>query len=507
MSPPAPTTDMSDSPSSSASLRSGSVVSRLLQGVGVGVVSQVLSVLSRLVLPPLFLKAWGVELYGDWLLISAVVANLALSEVGGSFYVVNRLTQFFAADDERAFRETVQTALLLFTAWPAVVVGIFVAVTATWPELANLKLQHMPGEVSRVVSAVLALQVFFTIPQGLVLGIYRAVGAYARGAMMANYLQLLQMAMVAVALLQGTSVLTLACLQMLPVPLVAVYAAFDLNRTYPRLGILSVRFASRHVARQLLLPSAQFFLIHISLALSVQGTVMVAGYLLGSVQVVVFSTMRTLSNVIKAVLAMVSHAAWPDLMRLDTEGQRDQLAALFNAVLRTNVSATVVISMILLNFGREVYQMWLGKVGLYQPSLMTLFMLLLSAQVVWGIYGHLLMATNRHKGMSVVTLLGSVVSICAAYVGALHGGMRGMLMAMIAAEVFPMLAVPWLVYRYDPRFSLTHFLSNASPLLLILPMAWQPWTAAVCLPLLAWWWWAGMRPFLSLDARFRRAAS
>lgn len=91
---------------------------RLARGIGAGMIGQALGVVTRLALPPLFLKAWGVDIYGEWLLISAIVANLALTEIGGSVYVINRLTQEFANKNIPAFRLTLHTGLILFTLLP-----------------------------------------------------------------------------------------------------------------------------------------------------------------------------------------------------------------------------------------------------------------------------------------------------------------------------------------------------------------------------------------------------
>ena len=66
-------------------------------------------------------------------------------------------------------------------------------------------------------------------------------------------------------------------------------------------------------------PSLHFFLIQLSQAFSIQGTVLVVGMVLGPVQVVLFSTMRTIVNLIRSFFEQVSHAAWPEMTRLDAQ--------------------------------------------------------------------------------------------------------------------------------------------------------------------------------------------
>ena len=56
-------------------------ITRIYRGMSAGAISLVIGFFQRLLIPTLSLKAWGVDFYGEWLLISALVSNLSLSEV------------------------------------------------------------------------------------------------------------------------------------------------------------------------------------------------------------------------------------------------------------------------------------------------------------------------------------------------------------------------------------------------------------------------------------------
>ncbi len=465
------------------------VVRRLLRGMGAGMIGQVLSVLYRLLLPPLFLKAWGVDTYGDWLLVTAMVAHLALTDVGGGVYVINRLTQLFFSRDVVGFRRTLQTALGLLTVFPAAIALFFIGAFYIAPDAWLSKFQFINGLVLKTVAAVLALQMFVSIPHALILGIYRAVGELPRGAMLANGVLLLQLILVGCGLSFQMGPVGIALLQVAPIPTITIWAVHDLNRRWSEQSMFAGWVFDRAVAKDMLHPSFHFFLIQLSLSLSIQGTLIVAGLLLGAAQVVVFSTMRTLANVIKSMLAIVSHAAWPDVTRLYAEADYPRLNILFGSVLRTNICATVIVSYILMVFGKRVYQMWLGELGLYDPSLMTLILIFLALQVTWGVYGNLLMATNRHHQLSILTMVSSVLSIVLAYLGALGNGIEGMLLGMILAELLPMVGVPFLACRSYLFITPGKVVLDVVPLLTIPMLAYIPSTALLLLPALAWWWW------------------
>ena len=75
------------------------MLKRLIQGIGANFLGQVINVASRVLLVPLFLTAWGAQVYGEWLILSSVVAYLSLTDLGGQLYIVNRLTQAYAQKD------------------------------------------------------------------------------------------------------------------------------------------------------------------------------------------------------------------------------------------------------------------------------------------------------------------------------------------------------------------------------------------------------------------------
>jgi len=468
---------------------------RLILGIGAGFAGQLLSVLSRIVLPPMFLKSWGVDVYGEWLLITAAVATLALSEVGGGIYIINRLTQFYANSEIKSFRATLQTALVIFVTWPTALFSMFVLVVTQVPIGSILGLKSINGGLLSIVTVVLAFQIVVEIPKGLILGVFRATGNLPRGLMLANYVVLIQMVFVGLGLWLGAGIVVIAVLQIIPNIIIVLMAIFEINAKFPDQHLFSFKYFNFDIVKQFLRPSAHFFLIQMSQLLSIQGTVIVIGLLLGSVQVVVFVTIRTLSNLIKSILGLASHAAWPDMTKFEAEHDNSRLTMLFKALLRTNIVATAFIILALTSFGRAVYEFWLGKTGLYDQTIMNLLLLLLALQVLWSVYGNLLMATNKHHGLSAVTLALAIVSILFACVGAKMGGMKGLLYGMIAAEVLlPLWMVPSLVYRHYRQFSLAMFFTEAAPLILVIPLILKPASTLLIIPLLIMWWWRAVKP-------------
>ncbi|MGA7576861.1 MAG: lipopolysaccharide biosynthesis protein [Desulfobaccales bacterium] len=481
---------------------------RLIQGIGANFLAQSITLASRVLLVPLFLTAWGVRVYGEWLLLSSVVAYLSLTDLGGQLYIVNRLTQAYALGDVPQFRKILHTGLALFLILPLAVFLGFLGLMLVFPPGSLLQITITSRPVVFLVMAILAFQFVFSLPQGILLGVYRSVGLLPRGVMLTNLMQLLVLILVALGLWLHRGLEAIACLQLLPYLGVALVAGWDLNRRFPQFHLFSLREADLSLGLSFIRPSLDFFGIQMSQAFTIQGTILVVGMLLGPVQVVVFATMRTIVNLIRSFFEQVSHAAWPELTRLDAQLDEDKFFLLFRAIFRTTLIAAVIFIALFHFWGENIYHVWLRKTVAYQQRVMDLFLIYMGEFLIWLTCCHPLMATNRHRTLAKMLLVSSALNLGLAYLGGRHLGLPGVILGMIIGDLLlPCWFVPHLLNRYQPRFSGWFFIKELAPLILSLPVFLTlPWSAPLVIIGLFWWWtrclaglglpWEGRMPFL-----------
>lgn len=481
--------------------RSQTLSKRLINGLGAGLIAHAISLISRVLLPSLFLQAWGLEIYGEWLVLTALAAHIVLSDFGAGMYVVNRMTQEFAIGDLKALRKTLQTAMVLFLILPVIVFVLFSAATLIAPIRDILGLVTLTESVAKFVAIMLALQVAISLPQGLLLGVFRAVGELPRGVMLANGLQLLQLVIIGVGLTHNVSPEWIGVFQLVPHVVVGLVAAWDINRRFPGLGLYHAKEVDIHLAKTFLRPSMHFFSIQMAYALSVQGVILVAGLALGAAQVVSFATIRTLCNAMKSVFSLVTSTAWPELTRLDSLRDFKTLVPLFRAVLRTSMVGATLIVFLLYGFGEWIYQMWLAGTVLYDKLLMDLFLIFLLQQVFWNTCGNFLMAVNAHYALSGVMVASSILAIGLAFVGATLQGLDGLVAGMLVAElVLPLWFVPYLIKQHNKAFTARFFATEIlPPCVVVLVMFLHQRTALVLLVLLLLWWWAAAKQIFKMQ--------
>src|SRR5262245_59774850 len=68
-------------------------------------------------------------------------------------------------------------------------------------------------------------------------------------------------------------------------------------------------------------PSALFFLIQVAVGLTVQGSTLIVGSMIGAGSVALFATMRAMANLIRQLTGALNSALWPELTSLETQGR------------------------------------------------------------------------------------------------------------------------------------------------------------------------------------------
>jgi len=88
-------------------------------------------------------------------------------------------------------------------------------------------------------------------------------------------------------------------------------------------------------------------------------------------------------------------------------------------------------------------------------------------------------------------LVSSLLNLGLAYLGGWHLGLPGVILGMIAGDLLlPFWFVPYLLNRYQPRFSGWFFIKEMAPLILsLIVFLTLPWSAPLVMAILVIWWW------------------
>ena len=288
---------------------------RLAQGFLAKSLAVIIQFGQQFLLVPVFLHFWGPERYSDWLVLLSTVTFLSLLDLGLQTTYSNELLMTWSRGERRAFNRVLHHGLAIYLILVLVAVSVLMvgAYAMPWPDLLNLK-AATPVTATMVIG-VLGLYVLANIPIAMVANIYRARGEFALGSAVGSASLVTYLCATMVTLWLDGGMVMLAAAHLVVVAATWGAIVTHLKRRYIDLHF-GLRRPSRNEIRKAMTTSPAYAVIPAAMALNVHGTVlMIAGLGAGAVEVVVFTTIRTLTGVARQAAAQLGQAAGAEMSR------------------------------------------------------------------------------------------------------------------------------------------------------------------------------------------------
>jgi O-antigen/teichoic acid export membrane protein len=397
-----------------------------------GIVVQVLGVAA-------FVRFWGVHLYGEWLVLTAVPAYLTMSDLGFSAAAANRMCIAHAQDRLREAEQTFRACLGLVCAASLVVV-LLVTVLAHLVDPARLlRLSAISSRQAVDVLEVLAVQVAISLFGEILLGGFRCANRFAEGLMINNIGQVIEF------------IATLGALYVRATP--AGLAAAILIGRASRMGLLAVGARRRMrqsglsgslapvfsfaAMRALAGPAAGFAAFPLSRALTGEGLFIVIGRFIGPQAVVIVSAGRTLCRLVSITAELLANSIYAEVTtafaRERYELLRRMQVVVSQIALIVGVGATVLIAL----FRPLVVHVWLGNAVAIPVTIIALLCTSESVSAAYRVSLVILSGTNNHMRASLAycALSALALALSAGVTAALHGPVEGAVLPMTVSEI------------------------------------------------------------------------
>jgi len=416
---------------------SGTVRRRLGLSLSANAFGQIVTIAVQLASLPVLIGAWGVEVYGLWLVISAVPAYLAFLDAGfgtaAGSHMVGLVVRGGSDDAARVYNALAALVLAVVAG-----IGIPAALVALWlPWSAYFPLGAAAGPIDVAIAAVTAYG-FACLPMSVVQTGFRANGSYALGATLANALRLGESAAMLGVAAAGYG-LAPAALTLLAVrSLGTVAIAVTMHRTVRWLPFRPGGAALGEL-RPLLRPAFAVMMFPAAFALSIQGMTFLIAALVSVKAVVVFSAVRTLTRLGLQAVSVVSQAVMPEYSAA-AHTDRARLARLvkFNAAAAFVVALTLAV--VLAAAGVPFIGFWSGGQIEAPLRLVLLMAAVMVVQAVATVPLSLLISVNRHGACGVIMVAGALVALAGAAAVLPSWGLEGAALALLLTDI-AMLAI------------------------------------------------------------------
>lgn len=406
---------------------------RLLLGFISNWISRLAGTIIQLVQVPVFLHFWSVSLYGDWLLVNAIPSYLQFSNIGFGSVAGNEMTMLMGRKDQEGALRVFQSCWWLIVIICSAVSGLFAVTLYLLPVAKWLNLNVMTQSDAKWVIFYLGLAVLFGQLEQLLQSAYTCVGKYPFATFLRSVITLVAFAAMLGPVALGYGPRATALAFSLLNASGALVLAFTVKRDIPWL-----RFGWEHASlgeiRRLLAPAVAFMGFPIGNALNLQGTLLAVGHVLGSTDVVVFATARTVSRVALQMVQMVNTTFWPELSSSFGAGNLPLVRSLHRRSCQLALGIAIVLIATMMTIGPWFLTHWTQhKVP---PSPRLLFLLLVSVLLysLWSTSSTLMAAINQHRRLSLNYIVATSVTIVATVLLTRRYGLLGAAASLILSE-------------------------------------------------------------------------
>ena len=441
---------------------------RLLRGLGAQGMAQAAKLLIRLAEVPLLLGFWGAQLYGEWLMIAAIPAYLAIADGGFTDAAVREIAMRGGGGDRRGALTTFQSAWMLLLGVSVPALALVAGAVQLLPLEQWLGFQRIDGDAVAAVVILMTLHVLALFQDNLIVGGHWCVNRHPLATVLGTPTLLMEfLAVAATVALGGTPVAAAAAL--LGGRLCGLALNFViLRRRVPwlRHGWSEARLAE---IRRLIRPAFASLAFPLGNALNIQGLRLLVGIMLGPATVAAFVTLRTLSRLAQLPRIITSQLVEPEMATAHGRGDAPLVRRLLLRSCQLGAWGSAAAAALLAVAGAALYEPWTtGDIPLHWPAY-SLLLLATLPDGLWYTALNVMYATNRHGRAALrFSLIYGVAALALAALAAPLFGLTGVCAAILLIELAMVAAVvpealrhadqpwrPWLMtVATPPRFAL-----------------------------------------------------
>jgi len=407
---------------------------RLLKGTGAQAFGQGVQIFIRLAEVPLLLSFWGTQLYGEWLMLSAIPAYLSIGDGGFATAACRDMTMKSGSGDRQGVLSVFQSTWLLLMAVSLVAFLLAYGFAELAPLGRWMGFSTMNAADTKAVLLLLVIQVLVGFQGGLLNGGFWVAGKYPTGMVLATIIQFLEFSGLAIAVILGGG----------PVQAAAGYVIGRIAGTFLMwIGQRKIspwlhhgfKQASISELKRLTAPAFASLAFPLGNALNIQGMRLVVGLALGPAAVAVFTPLRTLSRLAMQPQAVINRLIQPEMAVAYGAEDSPLFGRLFYKSCQLAFWGCLIIALLVGVGAHWIFPAWTsGKVVMQWP----VFILLLTGALVNSLWYTALMvpyATNRHVRIAVFySLVYGVGAFVMGYFGAKILGLDGAALALMMVE-------------------------------------------------------------------------
>ncbi|HCT83632.1 MAG TPA: hypothetical protein DF296_00345 [Candidatus Margulisbacteria bacterium] len=411
-----------------------SLVRRLMYGVGANAFGQIITIISQIVSVPVFLGFWGINLYGEWLVLSAIPSYLSLSDIGFGSVAGNEMIMLVARGERKKALSVFQSSWVLISVISMIIILCSVLVMKLFPLGPVFHIKIMSAYDIQFVLFFLMLQILVSLQIVLMAAAYRAEKKYAKGIFILNTIRFSAFFALTLAVINGAQPPYAALIFFSVMAIGAVGMYLNLRRSYSWVSF-GFGAAKLSIVKEFVKPAFWFMAFPAGQIITLQGMVIAINIVLGPVAAVIFSTIRTVTRLAFQTMNILVNSISPEISMAFGNGNIPLVRYLHRRIFQASFWGVAFMVSVLSFSGQYLIQFWTrGRVSA-DHSFILLMLLAILVNALWYVSSSVQLSINKHQGVALRYLFTSVSSICAAIVLMKFMGLHGVAFAILSADI------------------------------------------------------------------------
>ncbi|MCJ0927739.1 hypothetical protein MTX11_06930 [Acinetobacter lwoffii] len=376
--------------------------------------SQCVTLAVQIVTVPFLIHFWGLELFGVWILLTAIPTYLALSDFGFTFIAKNNMSMFVSAGNKKEALVTFQSIFILLIGI-CLVLGAFLYLCVIYiPFDQFLNIGEFSVESARSVLllqffAVLIYQFFLLNCAGL-----RCQGFAVAETFLAATGRLLEAISIVVIASLGFGLIE-ASIGILSVRILFLVMSYLIIKIKISWLNFNCHVAQKDRIKELAGPSLSYMLVPMTNALMIQSPIVVLGAFSTPAIVAMFSVSRTVARLGMSGANMLSYAFTPEYSYAWGEKNFSRFKKALNYHFKLLALGMIVYLIISLFFITDIVEV-LSKENIKADLVLCLLLsLAVIIEMLWTTFFTPLVAVNQHKKLPIIIFLISFIFIVFSY--------------------------------------------------------------------------------------------
>jgi len=383
---------------------------RIVAGTAVSYLNTGISMLSNLILIPMYLHYLGKEQYGLWLVVLSMVGYLGLSNLGIAQSVSNFVASANAKRDQDGIRAIVATGFWLYIIIVFIVL-IFVLGAVILAQLESLF--KVSSSLEKVVAPVLIISSVFFLLQ-LPLTIFRvtlrSLNLIYKEQLFGILFTVMQFVGVLVILLFGIGIIGLSVVYGAVGVLSGLILFTYLRSIVPGISV-SRKFVDKKLAKELMTPGIYFFILQLSGGLIWGTDNIIISAVLGTAVVAPYAVAFKFFMMSSGIVSVITSNMLPTITSTYALNNKQHLSDIYTNALRLCFGLGFLALFLLISIGPDLMIKWIGIDNYVGNPTFYLFICLIFVQILLSPSDSILMGTTQHRGYAIMAVFEGVINL------------------------------------------------------------------------------------------------